>query len=142
MLTSPMKREIRTLHVVVVQPHKRNVLNKCAARAKLLFCGATPFCRSRCRRRRPCLIFLIPNCKLIDASLGPVYMEKSCPGYLEVSLVCSSYPPPLTPLSLGKPTFLTLPYKTWRTVYMRNDKTFAGLEERPVTLFSMVGSPY
>ena len=84
MFTSPIKREIRTFHVVVVRRRKRNVLKTCAARAKLFF-----FCRSRCRCRRPCLSSLIPNCKLIEAFLGPVYMEQSC------NLVCPSYPPHL-----------------------------------------------
>ena len=55
---SSMKREIRKLHVVVVQWRQRNVQKKCNARAEfsavlklVLFCG------SRCRRRprRHCL---------------------------------------------------------------------------------------
>ena len=37
LLTSPIKRELRRFHVVVVQRRQKNELRKCATRAELLF---------------------------------------------------------------------------------------------------------
>ena len=54
LFTSSIKREIRHVHVVVVQKRERNVQKKCDARAKLLFCllNLLFFLPSRCRPRR------------------------------------------------------------------------------------------
>ena len=59
MFTSYTKREIRHFNVVVGKAKK--CTKKRDARAKFLFCYYKPiaFCRSRCRRRRRCLSFLI-----------------------------------------------------------------------------------
>ena len=53
--------------------------------------------------------------------LGPVYMEKNCPGW-------KGHLP--SRATLDEPTFHSFPYKTWRTIYMRK-KMLARLEGWP-----------
>ena len=60
--TYSIKREIWHFYVVVLQWLQRNVQKKRDARAELLFCQSWNlllFCRSRWRRRRRCLSYLI-----------------------------------------------------------------------------------
>jgi len=68
---SSTNREIRHVHVVVVQRRQRNVQKSvmhvqscCFANLNLLL-----FCRSRCRRRRRCLSSLLAS--LLDVSNSP-----------------------------------------------------------------------
>ena len=138
-LTSSIKREIRTFHVVVVRQRKRNVLNKCAALAKLLFCQIYTFLSFSLPS--PSSLFKLPNTKLqTDRRLLRPRLYGEILSWVEVSLVCPSYSLPPHP-NPGEANFSSFLYKTWRTVYTRNIK-LAGLKGWPVTRFSMVGSPY
>ena len=47
----------------------------------------------------------------------PVYMKKTCPGW-------KSHSPTRSTLGRGEPTFPTIPYKSWRAIYMRTKKLF------------------
>ena len=57
------QREIRHLHVIVMQKRQRNLQKKRDARANLLFClsNLLLFCRCRCRLHRRCLSSLKSN---------------------------------------------------------------------------------
>ena len=140
-LTSYIKREIRTFHVVVVRRRKRNVQKKCAARAKLLFCQMYIFLPFSLPS--PSSLFKLPNTKLqTDRRLLRPRLYGEILSWVEVSLVWPSYSLPPTPHpNPRQANFSSFLYKTWRTVYTRNIK-LAGLKGWPVTRFSMVGSPY
>ena len=61
-----------------------------------------------------CLL-IFSHCLIIHSFfLGLVYTEKRCPGQKSHPLLELPW--------VGEPTFHTFPYRTWRTVYMRNKK--------------------
>ena len=66
MFPSSTKREIRHIHVVVVQWRQTNVQKRRDERAELLFCQCNLllFCRSRWRHRHRCLSSLLPLRKI------------------------------------------------------------------------------
>ena len=77
-------------------------------------------------------IYVFPLKPLQNLDLGPVYIDKSCPGQ-KVQL------PNRT--SLGKPTFYRFPYKTWRTFYMGKETGQKALSPFFAARFTLLAGP-
>ena len=84
----------------------RNLCNKQGSSSSSSLCDPLSFLQRTDQNR-------VRTQSSIRSSLGPVNIDKSCPGYLDHSP---------SPATLGEPTFHTFSYKTWRTVYMKNKR--------------------